>query len=165
MPAKLTELPDTVKRDAAELGQRIRTRREALGVSVTSAAQAAGMSRVTWYRLEKGEAAVTLGTCLSAMSVLGLVFEVRDPSAPRHSRPAAGQEPVGWLPARVALADYPQLRQLAWQLRGIETLTPREALSLYERNWRHIDPDALEPREMQLVSALRLAFADEARDV
>ncbi len=65
----------------------------------------------------------------------------------------------GWIPARIKLADYPQLKQLAWQVHGTDALTPAEALSIYERNWRHVDVPALEQRERQLVDALRLGFA------
>lgn len=56
------------------------------------------------------------------------------------------------------LADYPQLKQLAWQVHGVDELTPAEALSIYERNWRHIDLAALQPHEQQLVEGLRLAL-------
>lgn len=55
---------------------------------------------------------------------------------------------AGWIPARIRLADYPQLRSLAWHVQGIDTLTPTEALDIYERNARHLD-------------ALRLASAHE----
>jgi hypothetical protein len=49
----------------------------------------------------------------------------------------------GWIPARIHLADYPQLKQLAWQVHGTDELTPAEALSIYERNWRHVDMQSL----------------------
>ena len=62
------------------------------------------------------------------------------------------------LPARIALADYPQLTKLAWQLKGIEGLAPQEALNLYERNWRHVDRAALTPRETELIDALTQRF-------
>ena len=37
---------------------------------------------------------------------------------------------------------------------GVDELTPEQALGLYERNWRHVDVDALEPKERALVAAL-----------
>ena len=52
------------------------------------------------------------------------------------------------------LADYPQLKRLAWQLPGAKALTPQEALNLYERNWRHVDVATLTPRERILVQQL-----------
>jgi transcriptional regulator with XRE-family HTH domain len=54
------------------LGEQIRVRRKALGVSATVAAEAAGMSRVTLHRIEKGEPAVTIGAYLNAIVALGL---------------------------------------------------------------------------------------------
>jgi hypothetical protein len=68
----------------------------------------------------------------------------------------------GWLPTRIRLADYPWLKQLAWQVNGSNELTPREALGIYERNWRHVDTEALSVAERDLVEALRTAFAGDA---
>ena len=63
------------------------------------------------------------------------------------------------------LADYPQLQQLAWQVQGTDELTPTEALSIYERNWRHLDVQARAASERDLVDALRLALGDGAARV
>lgn len=38
----------------------------------------------------------------------------------------------------VRLADYPQLKLLAWGLH-VEELEEQLAFELYERGWRHID--------------------------
>jgi transcriptional regulator with XRE-family HTH domain len=140
------------------LGQKIRAQRKALRISATATAEAAGMSRVTLYRIEKGEASVTMGAYLNATAALGLDLGITPTDSPAAQAPTGDR--AGWIPARIALADYPQLRQLAWQVHGTDTLTPREALDIYERNWRHLDPQALEPHEQQLIDALRLALAD-----
>ena len=66
------------------------------------------------------------------------------------------------IPARVALADYPQLRALAWQVHGTDTLTPAEALGIYERNARHLDMAAMPVHEQALLEALRLALQPAA---
>lgn len=58
------------------------------------------------------------------------------------------------LPERVRLADFPQLERLAWQLHGVAELSPQDALNLYERNWRHIDPATMQPAERALLQAL-----------
>ena len=131
------------------LGERLRARRKQLGISATAAAEAAGMSRVTLHRLERGEPSVTIGAWLGAAAVVGLALELHDPQQ-QAARPA--------LPERIVLADHPQLRQLAWQLQGVETLTPQEAFALYERNWRHVDVAALHTSERELVRQLALAF-------
>lgn len=140
------------------LGKKIRSQRKALRISATATAEAAGMSRVTLHRIEKGEASVTIGAYLSAMAALGLDFDIAPTDSPATPPPAS--DSAGWIPARIALRDYPQLRQLAWQVHGTDTLTPREALDIYERNGRHLDTQALEPHEQQLIAALHLALAD-----
>ena len=33
-------------------------------------------------------------------------------------------------------------------------LSPKKALELYERNWRHVDPEAMTPRERNLIRLL-----------
>jgi len=69
--------------------------------------------------------------------------------------------PIGWLPAVVRIADYPQLKRLAWNLPGTDTLSPRDALAIYQRNWRHVDETALEAHERALVDALQQAFSGD----
>ncbi|TYO99398.1 helix-turn-helix protein [Geothermobacter ehrlichii] len=165
MPARLANITEDVTGQATIIGQQIRARRKELKVGTAAAAEAAGMSRVTWYRIEQGEPSVTFAAYLSAISVLGMKLKVVAPAASTPEDEAEEPHKAGWIPARIALADYPQLKQLAWQLQGVEHLSPREALGIYERNWRHLDLDALMPHEQSLIDALRLAFADEVRDV
>ena len=114
------------------------------------------MSRVSVHRIEQGEPSVTLGAYLNVLAALGMTFSVMV-VADEASQPEANDK-AGWLPAQVRLADYPVLQQLAWQVHGVDELTPREALGIYERNWRHLDEAALLPRERNLIDALRLAF-------
>lgn len=164
MPAKLSTITEGISTRAADAGKQIRTHRKALAVSATTAAEAAGMSRVTWYRIEKGATSVTLGAYLSALTVLGLDLKIVQSSS--HDRDS-GFNPnnVGSIPVRVVFADYPQLKQLAWQVHGVDTLSPREALTIYERNWRHLDLETMEPREHDLVTALRQVFTGESQHV
>lgn len=145
---------------AIRLGSTLRARRKALAISATAAAEAAQISRVTWHRLEKGELTVALGSFLASAQVLGMAVDLQVEEEPRP----AGDLPLNaWLPLQIRLGDYPQLRALAWQVGdAAERLAPHEVLGLYERNWRHVRPDALEPRERALIEALRLAFGAEA---
>lgn len=62
----------------------------------------------------------------------------------------------GWIPARIRLDRYPQLRALAWHVQGADTLSPVEAFAIYERNARHLDEAQLSPSERDLIEALRL---------
>jgi len=156
MPAPPLAISNATATRLDALGQQIRTRRKALGINATVAAEAAGLSRVTLHRIEKGAPAVTMAAYLNVMAALGLDFSLRLPADQAAVAPTADH--TGWIPARVRLGDYPQLKQLAWQVHGVDELTPAEALSIYERNWRHIDVAALQPHEQQLVDALRLAL-------
>lgn len=145
---------------AGQLGQALRQRRKVLGISATAAAQAARVSRVTWHRLEKGELTVALGSLLGAANVLGMVVQLQSVDAAAVG-PADGSSDAG-LPLRIRLGDYPQLQSLAWQVgNGEQVLSPREALGMYERNWRHLQPELLESRERALIDALRQVFEVE----
>lgn len=150
MPAEAPLTARTAALKLVELGKHIRAFRKTLRISATAAAEAAHMSRVTLFRVEKGEPSVTIGAYLNVMEALGLDFGVIDSAGERdpdlHN---------GWIPVHIRLSDYPQLKQLAWQVGGTGELTPMEALNIYERNWRHMEPQALEPRERLLIEALR----------
>lgn len=164
MPAKLPVITSMTADQLIALGQQIRAHRKALRISATAAAEAAGMSRVTFYRIEKGEPAVTMGAYVNAMAALGLHFGLIQPAAESNETQHAVNRD-GWIPARIFLKDYPQLKQLAWQVHGVETLSPTEAWDIYERNWRHMDEQTLTMTERQLIDALRLAFEGGDRHV
>jgi transcriptional regulator with XRE-family HTH domain len=158
MPARSPVTSPAATAKLKVLGEQIRVRRKALGVNATVAAEAAGMSRVTLHRIEKGEPAVTIGAYLNAIVALGLDFGILAPDQPAD---AVGDDAKpGWIPVRIRLRDYPQLKRLAWQIHGTDALTPVEALGIYERNRRHLDLDALEPRERELIDALRRALGE-----
>jgi len=158
MPAKPPETTQAAAEKLAQLGQQIRAQRKALRVSAVAAAESAGMSRVTLHRIERGEPSVTMGAYLNAMTALGMELGIKDSSNSPSATEA--QDKSGWIPARIPLQNYPQLKQLAWQVQGSNELKPAEALGIYERNWRHMDVAALEPQERHLIDALRLAFGD-----
>lgn len=150
--------------EALRLGQALRAARQALGITVTAAAQAAQVSRVTWHRLEKGEPTVALGALMAAAQVLDMALTL----VPSGAEDIRMQSRLldDHLPLQIELADYPQLRQLAWQVGDRQqVLTPREALGLYERNWRHMQHAALELREQALLDALRGVFGAEFLNV
>ncbi len=140
-------------------GACIRERRKQLGVSATAAAEAAGLSRVTLHRIERDEPTVSMGAYLAMFDVLGLRLRVIENSADAGAAtPAASVTPAAStpqaLPARIRLSEYPQLQRLAWQTGSATELTATEALNLYERNWRHLDPAALDAAERDLVDQL-----------
>jgi transcriptional regulator with XRE-family HTH domain len=149
MPAATPTPGDIVIAALVALGEQLRAERKRLGVSATTAAEAAGMSRVTLHRIERGEPSVTMGAYANAAAALGLALGV---AAPPPAVPGRGQQAS--VPQRIRLADYPQLERLAWQYQGATEVTPAEALNLYERNWRHIEQDALAPNERALIHSL-----------
>lgn len=107
------------------------------------------MSRATLHRVEAGDPSVTMGAYLNALAALGLVLDVAEEPA---QTPAPAIEAA--MPSAVRVADYPQLQRAAWHLAADATLTPGEALGVYERNWRHLDRQAMDEREAALLEAL-----------
>jgi len=160
MPARTPLIASSVANKLIAIGKQIRAHRKALRISATTAAEAAGMSRVTLHRIENGEPSVTMGAYLNTMAVLGMNFDIIKPADLTVDKHNIDRK--GWIPAHIRLADYPQLKRLAWQVHGTEELTPVEALSIYERNWRHVDLQAMEPSEQQLVEALRLGLGERS---
>jgi transcriptional regulator with XRE-family HTH domain len=150
MPARAPQPQATAAHHLGALGRGIRAQRKALGVSAQAAAQAAGMSRVTWHRIESGEPSVTIGAYFNALGALGMEIRVAGTNAP--VAPAAAALPQ--VPEHIRLADYPALKALAWHVSGVSELTPAEALGLYERNWRHLDHAQLASHERELIEAL-----------
>ena len=153
MPALAPAIGHLLAARLMTLGVRIRDHRKAMRISATDAAEAAGMSRVTLHRIERGEPSVAMAAYFSATAALGLELQVVSP--PQRTRDGrvdliAPSE----LPETIRLADHPQLARLAWQQHGVVEVSPAEALSLYERNWRHVDLQAMGPHERALVQAL-----------
>jgi transcriptional regulator with XRE-family HTH domain len=161
MPKPAPHLPETVATHLQGLGAQIRERRKALGVSATVVAESAGVSRVTLHRIEKGASSVTVGAWASVAQTLGIGLQVQQFAA---LEPATDDH-AGWIPAQIDLTKYPQLKSLAWQVHGTDTLTPGEAFDIYERNARHLDMAAMSVSERDLWQALRSAFATGGRGV
>ena len=135
------------------LGGEIRARRKSLGVNATSTAESAGISRVTLHRIEKGEPSVAIGAYLNVLAALGL------PLPETSVFKAVNAEDT--IPTRIKIDDYPQLRHLAWQIHGTDTLTPIEARDIYERNWRHLETAKLQDQERHLINALQTGLGGD----
>ena len=145
MPAAAPPIAPADQKRLALLGDRIRTARKRQRVTLVAAAQAAGISRVTLHRIERGDPTVAVGAWVAVATALGLSLDLLDAKA------VAGATTV---PKTIRLRDFPQLRKLAWQLHGVDEVSPQEALDLYERNWRHLDRTSLSDREAALIDAL-----------
>jgi len=57
----------------------------------------------------------------------------------------------------VHIDDFPALAELAWN-RTDRWIAARDALRLYERNWRFVDAGRLDPRERNLIERLSARF-------
>jgi DNA-binding XRE family transcriptional regulator len=156
MPKSSPPSADLTLSELKALGAQLRTQRKTLKVNATVAAEAAGISRVTLHRIEKGEPSVTMGAWANVAAALGMQFNLELQQlryAPTNNSPAKG-----WWPVRIVLADYPQLKALAWQVQGTDHLTPVEAHDIYERNARHLDLATMSADELALWMALQAAF-------
>ena len=163
-PAPLLALAETQL--LAELGERLRRARLRRRLSATDVAEEASITRATLHRAESGHSAVTMGTYLKIMAALGISADLallgrddyvgrrlQDERLPqRRTRRAAASEVEP--PKRISVRAYPQLKQIAWHLADDADLEPAEALSLYERNWRHVDVAAMTAAERELVQSL-----------
>jgi transcriptional regulator with XRE-family HTH domain len=146
----------------AELGERLRRARLRRSLTAAEVASQAGITRVTLHRLERGEPAVTIATLLKVMAGLGMspdfALLARDAGvaagSPPHTEPGRPTRSAS-APRRVRLARYPQLARLAWQLSpSVRELDAAEAFALYERGWRHLDLESMEPHERALLKRL-----------
>jgi len=86
MPAKAPILYPAQARLLRDLGQRLREARLRRRFTVSQVAERADVSRPTLNKVEQGDPAVTMGTYLRVLTVLGLE---KDVSA------LAGEDPVG----------------------------------------------------------------------
>lgn len=149
MPARSPDTTQCTNTALAEIGEELRRRRKELGISAATTAEAAGMSRVTLHRIESGSPSVTVGAYMNAAAALGLQLALSKPPQP-HSQ-TIRDDPKEDL---IRVGDYPQLQAIAWQLRADTELPGIDALQMYERNWRHVDRDAMSDNERALVQRL-----------
>ena len=131
------------------IGQQVRNKRKALRISAVATAEAAGISRVTLHRIERGEPGVNIGAYVSVMLALGMQLSTEKQETPTSS---------DYIPVRIKLDDYPALKKLAWQIKSGSELTAIEALDIYQRNWRYLDQNELSQKELSFINALKLAF-------
>lgn len=150
MPAASPRITPTAATDLAAVGEAIKQRRVELGYSMVDAAGNAGVSRVTLHRIERGNTSVTIGAYAAVANSLGLMIAATTPPD-RHTN------------KMIQVRDYPQLTAIAWNLREDGTLSDEEALALYERNWRHVDQEALNADEQELIQRLTRAAGHEGR--
>lgn len=128
-----------------EVASALRARRKQLGLTMEEVAQAAGVSRVTLHRIEKGEPSVSVGAVASVSKALGTPLSTQTANPVKH-------------PGSIVIENYPGLASLSWQLEKDTLLSPFEAWSTYARNWRHLDQSTLTESEKELINLLNNDF-------
>lgn len=159
MKKKIEKISDDAISQLAEIGQLTRQHRKSFKITANAAAETAGISRVTLHRIEKGEPTVSMGAYLNVISALDLNLHL---SAKGDTEYEANGNDVGKLPVRISLSDYPQLKELAWHVQGVDELSLIEAHSIYERNKRFLDTENLSDSEHELIELLGVAFEGAA---
>ena len=142
----------------ADIGQLIRQHRRSFKITANAAAQTAGISRVTLHRIEKGEPTVSMGAYLNVVSALDLNLHLSAKGDKDDKGYEVNGDDVGKLPVRLSFSDYPQLKELAWHVQGVDELSLVEAYSIYERNKRFLDVENLSDSEQELIELLGVAF-------
>ena len=142
----------------ADIGQLIRQHRRSFKITANAAAQTAGISRVTLHRIEKGESTVSMGAYLNVVSALDLNLHLSAKGDKDDKGYEVNGDDVGKLPVRLSFSDYPQLKELAWHVQGVDELSLVEAHSIYERNKRFLDVENLSDSEQELIELLGVAF-------
>ena len=56
----------------------------------------------------------------------------------------------------ITIGDYPQLKLICWNRQPTAQVDDETAFALYERNWRHVDVEALGQEERALIDRLTL---------
>ena len=136
------------------LGAKIASQRKTLGVRAQSAARAAGISRVTLHRIEKGETSVSLGAYLQVCRALGLHMGILGTPAEAFINKRQDSNQLKADDPHIRIGNYPQLKALAWQLDVDALLTDEEAMGIYERNKRFLDVDQVSDHEKVLMDRL-----------
>jgi transcriptional regulator with XRE-family HTH domain len=143
----------------ANLGQKILLQRKSLKVSADSTALASGISRITLHRIEKGEPGVSMGAYISVIEALGLHLDLSKKDLRKYSKTSYILDLK-----KIPIKDYPQLKQICWQLSDDAVLTAVEAKSTYERNERFIYFQLLDEKEKSLIEQCGVQFKTQFED-
>jgi hypothetical protein len=61
---------------------------------------------------------------------------------------------------QIHIAEYPQLRLIAWNRKDDDLIDEDEALALYERNWCYVDRAQLTDKEQQFIERLVIQYGN-----
>lgn len=117
-----------------QLGALLRDERKRLGLTQAEVARRARIHRQKLIQVEQGRPGVAMAAYAAVMDALALTPVVK--------------------PAEVRIADYAQLKRLAWNRPGADAIAECDALALYERYWDLVDADHMDAHERALLQRL-----------
>lgn len=120
-----------------QLGQRLRQARHRVGLTLEDLAGRTGLSLRFLSELERGKEGASLGRVLHVAAAVGVDLQLETNGVPL-----------------VEVDRYPELKLLGWQRTAHRFMDERDALALYEANWRFVDVGRLIPREAELIRQL-----------
>lgn len=130
--------------------RRIRIER---GLAISEVAARMNVNPAQVSRFESGSTNPTMATIRRYASAVGATFHVEThPWIDPDTNPPPSAERT------VAVSRYPQLRFICWQLGEDAELAEQEALSRYERDWRHVDTASLSDDERAFIDYLAQTY-------
>ena len=132
----------------ARLGLALRAARRANELTLDDLAQRTGFSLRFLSELERGKEGASIGRALRVAAAVGVDLVARTTRSPL-----------------LDLDRYPELKLLAWQRDRNRYLGEKDALALYEANWRFVESNRLLPRESALIRRLARRYGNGVLNV
>lgn len=126
----------TLVQTPQQLGQTLRAARTGAGMTLEQLAGRTGFSMRLLSEAERGKPGVSIGRIMAIAAAAGVNLSTQR-TTERH----------------IDVGHYPQLRLLTWQ-GNRRHISERDALALYEANWRFVDSAHLSPHEAALIQQL-----------
>jgi hypothetical protein len=64
------------------------------------------------------------------------------------------------MPREIVPANFPELAKLVWNRDPLRPVDAQEAYALYDRNWRFVDIERMDAREVALIQELDRHFGN-----
>lgn len=138
------------------LGEKIRDERKMLGITSYNLAEIAGISRMTLYRIEKGESTVKIGAYVDVLDALNLELIATNYNVSADS---------STVPTMIKLIDYPELKSICWHIPNAVEISPVQAHNLYERNQRHIESESSRQKSEILFHLYKVPLMSQLYDI
>lgn len=148
-PTSMDRLGAELAAEQARLIDGLREVRIERGLSISEVAAAMNVDPAQVSRFEGGSTNPTMATIRRYADAVGATFHIET-----RRWVDTDENPPPQAERTVAVSRYPQLRIICWQLGPDAELSEQEALSRYEREWRHVDTAALTDTERSFIEHL-----------